>query len=190
VENGGTLLVSYFSGIVDGTDTVYPGGYPGALRELLGLTVEEFLPLRAGERVQLSDGGQGDVWAEDLRPRGAEVVTSYLDGPAAGGPAVTRHPVGGGHAWYVSTRLSGPSLDPVLSLAYADAGLSGQHSRPEGVELVRRVRDDETYLVVINHRAEDVELAVDGVELITGMTCAGTLLVPGGEVRAVRTRER
>ncbi len=48
VDDGGTLLVSYFSGIVDANDTVPPGAYPGGLRDLLGVEVEEFLPLRAG----------------------------------------------------------------------------------------------------------------------------------------------
>ena len=44
-ENGGTLVVSYFSGIVDEHDAVHEGAYPGALRDVLGLTVEEFPPL-------------------------------------------------------------------------------------------------------------------------------------------------
>ena len=54
VEGGGTLVVSCFSGIVDDRDRVYPGPYPGALRDVLGLTVEEWLPLRTGERVTLT----------------------------------------------------------------------------------------------------------------------------------------
>ena len=54
VEGGGTLVVSCFSGIVDDRDRVYPGPYPGALRDVLGLTVEEWLPLRAGEQVALT----------------------------------------------------------------------------------------------------------------------------------------
>ena len=48
VEDGGTLVVCGFSGIVDANDRVYPGAYPGALRDVLGLTVEEWLPLAGG----------------------------------------------------------------------------------------------------------------------------------------------
>jgi beta-galactosidase len=66
--------VSYFSGIVDANDTVHPGPCPGALRDLLGLTVEEFRPLRAGESVTLDGGGRADLWTELLRPHGAETV--------------------------------------------------------------------------------------------------------------------
>ena len=60
VEAGGTLVVGCFSGIVDERDRVHPGPYPGALRDVLGLTVEEWLPLRAGERVTLT-WGAGDA---------------------------------------------------------------------------------------------------------------------------------
>ena len=50
VEGGGHLVTTFFSGIVDQDDHVYLGGYPGALRELLGVRVEEFGPLLPGGR--------------------------------------------------------------------------------------------------------------------------------------------
>ncbi|MCW6003639.1 beta-galactosidase [Micromonospora sp. CPCC 205371] len=183
VRDGGTLIVSYFSGIVDETDAVHPGGYPGALRDLLGLSVEEFLPLRAGSAVRLDGDLTADVWTERLVLAGAEPVRRYLDGPAAGEPAVTRHRFGTGSAWYVSTRLNGRDLDAVL----AEAGLVPRAGLPDGVELVRRVGDSASYLIAINHTGRDVELAASGKELITGAPCHGTLPVPAGDVRVLRT---
>ncbi len=101
VERGGTLVVSYFSGIVDQHDAVHEGAYPGVLRDVLGLTVEEFSPLLEDERVRLTgpDGSEltGDVWTEFVVPRGAETVWTYADGLSAGRPAVTRHRHGRGH---------------------------------------------------------------------------------------------
>ena len=47
-HRGATVLISYFSGIVDENDAVRLGGYPGAFRELLGISVEEFHPLPEG----------------------------------------------------------------------------------------------------------------------------------------------
>ena len=189
VRGGGTLVVSYFSGIVDADDAVHEGGHPGALRELLGLTVDEFLPLRAGERVTLSDSSTGRVWAEAIIADGAEPVLTYVDGPAAGGPAVTRHRLGRGTAWYVSTDPS--DLDAVLRRAYADAGVVPADGLPDGVELVRRsgVGDGESYVVVINHTGSDAEVAVAGRELLTDAPCGPSLLVPAGEVRVVHCRE-
>jgi beta-galactosidase len=186
VEDGGTVLVSYFSGIVDGDDAIHPGGHPGALRDLLGLRVEEWLPLRSGQSTRLSDGGTGDVWAEEVSLHGAESLVDYVDGPAAGGPAVTRHEVGAGRAWYVSTRLAGADLAALLRRVYADAGVAVP-ALPDDVELVRRVGDDASYLVVVNHRDEPVTVPATGAELLTGADCAGVLYVPAGEVRVVRT---
>ena len=86
VEGGATALVTYFSGIVDEHDHIRLGGYPGAFRDLLGIRVEEFLPLRSDERVRLDNGWSADVWTEDLHLRGRRAVATYVDGPAAGQP--------------------------------------------------------------------------------------------------------
>ncbi|NKF31552.1 beta-galactosidase, partial [Pseudomonas sp. BGM005] len=59
VENGATALITFFSGIVDEQDRVRTGGYPGAVRDLLGIRSEEFAPLRPGETVFLTDGTSG-----------------------------------------------------------------------------------------------------------------------------------
>lgn len=186
VEGGGILVVSCFSGIVDERDIVHPGPNPGALREVLGLTVEEFTPLRAGEQVHLDNGVVGNVWSEVVIPRGAETVWSYVDGPAAGQPAVTRHAVGRGTAWYVSTCLAEDGLDAVLHLADTAGARRGV---PRDVELVERVGAEGRYLFAINHTGSDVavSLAEPGTELLTGERAAHRVHVPAGEVRVVHT---
>lgn len=192
VEGGGTLLVSYFSGVVDEHDTVHPGPVPGALRDVLGLTVEEFAPLLDGERVRL-DGPEapaltGDLWTEVVVPRGAEPVWTYADGPAAGRPAVTRHALGAGTAWYVSTRLGPAELGAVLAAAAEDAGLPDRAELPHDVEVVRRAGEQGTYLFVINHSGAEVKVPLDvpGTELLTGERAIGRLSVPPGAVRVLR----
>ncbi len=138
-------MVSYFSGIVDEHDAVHEGPYPGALRDVLGLTVEEFSPLLEGERVRLTGPGgaelQADVWTEFVVPRGAETVWTYADGPAMPPPAVTRHRLGEGTVWYVSTRLGTDGLATVLARAAEDAGISPRDDLPHDVEVVRRSGD-------------------------------------------------
>ncbi|WTC20283.1 beta-galactosidase [Streptomyces cellulosae] len=191
-EGGGTLVVSYFSGIVDEHDAVHEGPYPGALRDVLGLTVEEFSPLLEGERVRLTGPGgaelQADVWTEFVVPRGAETVWTYADGPAAGRPAVTRHRLGEGTAWYVSTRLGTDGLATVLARAAEDAGISPRDDLPHDVEVVRRSGDSGRFLFAINHSGADakVPLETPGTELLTGERAAGRLAVPAGAVRVVR----
>ncbi|MFJ5228138.1 beta-galactosidase [Streptomyces sp. NPDC088400] len=192
VENGGTLVVSYFSGIVDEHDAVHPGAYPGVLRDVLGLTVEEFSPLGEGERVRITaaDGSEltGDVWSEFVVPRGAETVWTYADGLAAGQPAITRHRLGRGTAWYISTRLTPAALDTVLGAATEDAGLTPRTDLPRDVEVVRRSGESGEYVFVVNHTGTDtkVPLPGHGTELLTGERAAGRLALPGGAVRVVR----
>ncbi|MEU1575455.1 beta-galactosidase [Streptomyces collinus] len=192
VEQGGTLVVSYFSGIVDQHDAVHEGAYPGPLRDVLGLTVEEFSPLLPGERVRVTgpDGTElsADVWTEFVVPRGAETVSAYADGPAAGLPAVTRHRLGEGTAWYVSTRLGADGLDALLGRAGEDAGLAPRADLPRDVEVVRRTGASGTYLFAVNHTGSDAKVALEavGTELLTGDRAAGRLAVPAGAVRVVR----
>jgi len=160
--------------------------------------VEEFLPLRSGEAVRIGPTDRpdddpagaptGTVWAEAVLPDGAEPVLRYLDGPAAGGPAVTRHPFGAGHAWYVSTGLSAAGLAPVLRAAYRDAGLVPPDGVPDGVELIRRASTDGSrFLIAINHADQDAELPATGTDLVDGTFHDGLLRVPAGGVRALRT---
>ncbi|MFD5030334.1 beta-galactosidase [Streptomyces sp. NPDC058405] len=192
VENGGTLVVSYFSGIVDEHDAVHPGAHPGVLREVLGLTVEEFSPLGAGERVRLTaaDGAEltGDVWSEFVVPRGAETIWTYADGLVAGQPAITRHRLGRGTAWYLSTRLGPDALDTVLGAAAEDARLAPRTDLPRDVEVVRRTGESGTYLFALNHTGADtkVPLSAHGTELLTGDRAAGRLALPAGAVRVVK----
>lgn len=196
VENGGTLVVSYFSGIVDTHDAVHPGPYPGALRDVLGLTIEEFSPLGEGGTVRLitpegaAEGPEltGDLWSDVVIPRGAETVWSYADGIPAGRPAVTRHRLGKGTAWYVSTRLSGPHLDAVLDRACGDARIAPRTGLPRDVEVVTRAGDSGTYVFAINHTGDDTKVPLEaaGTELLTGEHTAGHLAVPAGAVRVVR----
>ncbi|GAA2251182.1 beta-galactosidase [Streptomyces ruber] len=192
VERGGTLVVSYFSGIVDEHDAVHDGPYPGALRDVLGLTVEEFSPLLAGEGVRLTGPDEaeltGDVWTEFVVPRGAETVWTYADGLTAGRPAVTRYRLGEGTAWYVSTRLDARGLGVLLGRAADDAGVALRTELPRDVEVVRREGESGTYVFVINHSSSDAKVPLDGngAEVLTGDRAAGGLVVPAGAVRAVR----
>ncbi|WP_416962520.1 beta-galactosidase [Streptomyces sp. Agncl-13] len=164
VSRGGTLLVSFFSGIVDENDTLHPGAYPGALRDVLGLTVEEFDPLLPGETVSVrgADGAvyEADLWSEVVVPgAGCETVAVFADGRTAGGAALTRHAVGSGAAWYLATRLTGADLAAVVDLALADAGITPV-DLPRDVELVVREGESGTFRFAVNHTGGEVKVVL------------------------------
>lgn len=193
VAGGGTLVVSYFSGIVDEDDAVHLGGYPGVLRDLLGLTVAEFLPLRKEERVTLtgppsaSEQGHGVLWSEEIELHGAEAVYRYGDGPAPGGPAVTRNRLEDGAVWYVSTSPDPATLREILRAAAQDAGVGFDTRTPDTFETVeRRAADGTRFLFLINHGADPAPVPAAGLDLLTGERCGSDATVPGGGVRVLR----
>jgi beta-galactosidase len=187
VRDGGNLLVSYFSGIVDAHDTVPAGASPGALREVLGLEIHEFLPLRENETVTLSSGAAGTVWAEEIHPGTATVVSRYIDGPAASRPATTRNAFGKGTAWYVSTKLDGGDLAAVVLDAVESSGIETAPRPPAGLEVAVRSNATETFTFLINHAETDAEYPAAGRDLLSGETVSGTTVVPAGTVCVIHT---
>jgi beta-galactosidase len=192
VKAGGTLVMSFFSGIVDPDDHVRLGGYPAPFKEMLGLRVEDFSPLAPGRRiaVEFADGsrGSGDLWSELVTPHGAEEIATFAEGPLTARPAVARHQFGAGTAYYLATRLDPASMGRVLSEALARAGVSPTWTGPAGVEAVRRNSPRGRFLFLLNHREEEVEAPVPagGLELLTGDRLdSSSLLLPARGVAII-----
>ncbi|NJQ02792.1 beta-galactosidase [Streptomyces zingiberis] len=184
-EAGGTVVVGFLSGIVDENDQVRLGGYPGAFRDLLGVWCEEFRPLQEGERFTLDNGWSGTDWTELLRVRDAEVIARYAGGPLGGHPAITSRSLeSGGRAVYVSAGLD---RDALLALARSLTPPAAAASLPDGVEVLVRRNDEETFTFYINHTGEDVAVAARGREMLRDEPVGGTLHLPAGEVRVVRS---
>lgn len=185
VERGATLLVTYASGIVDETARVRTGGYPGAFRDVLGAWAEEFTPLQRDEQVHLDDGTVVTDWAEDLVVEDAEVVLRHVDGPLAGGAAVTRRAVGGG-AWYVSAMLDAEGVERIVDRVVEERAIPRTVTAPPGLEAVRRVRQDGTgILFLLNHRTDDVTVVAHGTDLLDGSAQGPETVVPAGGVRVL-----
>lgn len=187
VAGGGHTVVTFFSGIVDEDDRVRLGGYPGAFREALGITVEEFSPLAPGDTVTLDSGATATLWTERLRSTGAEVIASYIDGPLPGTPAITRNNFGRGTAWYVATALDAAARRDLMSAVVQAANVTALGPESDGtIEVVRRSSAAQSYVFVINHGTTDISYPISGVELVTGDAVTGIVDVPAGAVRVIR----
>ncbi|MEJ8661895.1 beta-galactosidase [Streptomyces sp. MS1.AVA.4] len=164
VENGGTLVAGFQTGIADEDDRVRPGGMDARLRELFGIRVlHEWWPLDAGETVDI-EGFHGTLWSEEIEAAdGITETTPYKGGELDGLPAVLRN----GRAWYVSTLPEPHALRTLLAGIAADAGagptLTGLPAR---VEAVRRGG----LLFLLNHGRDAVTVPVPGRhrDLLTG----------------------
>ena len=166
VATGRELIVTYFSGTVDEHDRVWLGGYPGALRDLLGILVEEFVPLLPDERTALSNGATAAKWTERVRVAddAVAVLASYEDGDLAGAPAITRRPVNGGGATYVASDLGADGLRMLLRDLSADIpALQGDVRAADGaLELVVRADDSAEYTFLINRTDAEVTSSAAG----------------------------
>ncbi|MBG0562696.1 beta-galactosidase [Actinoplanes aureus] len=157
VAGGGHLVTTYFSGIVDENDHVWLGGYPGALRDLLGIRIEEFAPLLDSESVELDNGTTGTVWTDRVDVAGdTEIIARYKTGEQAERAAVTRRVVGEGSAAYVSTRLGADGLTTLLPALLEPAAVGSE--LPPGlrgpVELA--IRGDHWFLINRTDRPVDL----------------------------------
>ena len=168
VEHGGTLLTTFFSGIVDQHNHVMLGGYPAELRKLLGIHVEEFDPWmeEMSNQVIIEDGPlQGvypcTMWGELIRLEGAHALGVFARDYYANGPALTLHQYGQGHVYYLATQSSDELVAGLMRQLYQEAVVSPVLEAPVGVEVTRRVRADGSmvyFLLNHNERPERVDL--------------------------------
>lgn len=183
VEAGGELVVTYLSGISDPSLRIAPGGYPGRLRELLGVRVQELLPLENGAQVALDDGGIVEEWTELLEATDAEPTARYADGDLRGLPAITRVRRGEGHAVYLSARLRQDSRDVFFAAVAERLGVRPtlEGAAQAGLEVVRRRGDGADHVFLLHHGSEPVTVRGEGRELISGQDgSAGVRIEPGG----------
>ena len=174
VEGGGTLVMTFFSGIVDEFEHIHLGGYPKPFRRLLGLNVNDFLPLPAGGEIALrfADGtaGQGSLWSEEIELTGAEAIATFEEGEVRGRPAIATHRFGAGTAIYIGTRPDHVALSRLLKSVCDTAGVGSGTTVPGGVEVVRRAGKGRSIVFMLNHRdvAVDVPIQEPGRNLVDG----------------------
>nr|WP_312878348.1 beta-galactosidase trimerization domain-containing protein [Lentzea indica] len=185
VDEGGTFLMGFFSGVVDEHDHVRVGGYPALLTDLMGLRIDEFLPQRDPLicTSELLGDFTADFWADELRATTAEAVATVSEGELAGTPVMLRNRFGEGTAWYVATKPEPAAMRALLAHVAVQAGVTAS-PQPEGVEVVRRG----DLLFMINHRPEPTEVVVDGMhtDLLSGEKVSGVTDLPRYGVRVLR----
>lgn len=196
VAGGGTLLTTFFSGIVDPSDRVRPGPYPGAFRDLLGLTIEEFVPHVEGQTntVETGDGRRFEttLWSDVIEVGEAEVLARFSEDFFAESPAVTVHRVDKGAAYYVGTNLDPSGLAWLLDLTCRAAGVTsagGTTQEGGALELVERWDGRDRWLFALNHGASPVQLSVDqpAVDAISGTRFEGSVRVEAMDLVILRS---
>ena len=162
VAQGGILLTTFMSGIVGQSDNVHLGGYPGPLRKMAGVWVEEIDALAPEQTnsIRFSDGTVGTcrLLCELMHLEGAEALAEYTSNYYAGMPAVTRNAFGKGAVYYVGANLDQASLDKVMSALLAESGTAPTVKEPTDLEVTVRETETEKITFLINFQPDTLPL--------------------------------
>ena len=161
VAAGGYFLTNFFSGYVNEHDQIYLGGYPGALKQVLGLVVEEFDAMIPEWTKHFSYEGElypCKVWADSISLKGAQALGYFTEDYYAGLPAITKHQFGKGYSYYVGTQPNQSFLNRFLATILAELNITAFLKVPEGVEVTVRENDQHQYMFLLNYNQEAVTI--------------------------------
>lgn len=177
VRNGGVLVTTYMSGIVDQSDNVHLGGYPGPLRNLAGVWVEEIDALAPGQKNEVAfTGGPSSACSlvcDLMHLETAEEIAVYTKDFYAGTPAVTRNTFGSGSTFYVGSWLEDDGLAAVLDMVAEEAKITPVIEEATGLEVVCREDTNFKYYFVINLKEAAFPVPtcfIGEMDLLTGTT--------------------
>ena len=154
VEAGGTLITGFMSGIVDQSDNVHLGGYPGPLRKLCGVWAEEIdaLAPEQSNTLKFMDGSQSKcgLLCDILHLEGAQALAVYGEDFYAGAPAVTKNAYGKGTVYYVGTQPEAQGLDKILDSLTGQGEIHPLIPDRTQREVTRRVKDGTEFWFILN----------------------------------------
>lgn len=197
VANGGTLVMTYISGLVNEHDLTYLGGWHKELQEIFGMKPIETDTLYPKDKNYVNYRNQSYAlkdYATVLELNTAKAEGHYKDDFYANTPAVTSHKFENGQTYYIGARLEDQfhrdfyqelihqlSLKPVASV---------KHGR--GVSVQVRQAPDKDFIFVMNFTEERQPVAFESLvtDLISGEEMTGELTLEKYEVRIVAKKVR
>ncbi len=199
VKKGGTLVTTVMSGLTDENDRCIFGAYPGPLKEMLGIWVEETDALRPWEKNTMKIVREGEFEKEEyacgflcdlIHPEGgARVIASYGEDFYKGMACVTENDYGEGKAYYIGTQPEQDFLEELLGKICAEKNLSGLYSAETGVEITLRVTDQASVVFAINHNRESAVIDFGReklADLLNDRTLTGIVTMEAGDVIVAR----
>ncbi len=194
VEAGGVLVIGARSGSKDMNNNVVATTLPGALRPLVGASVEEYGHQNRPELRPLALRFTGaavttETWYEQLLPdTDTETVARWESRHLAGSAAITRRRHGKGWVYYVGTYFSPLIIERLAAHLASENLLPAPLCTVPRVEVSERRGSEHTLRFYINHgeQAVGVPLAHSGQDLITEQPVSGSLTLEPNGVAVIR----
>ncbi len=187
VREGGLLVGTFFSGLVDQNDLVTLGGYPGELRRLFGIWVEEIDSIPPGRKssMEMCDDGstyQCGMLCDILHPEGARELARYGKDFYAGKPVLTVNEFGCGRAYYIASDPEEKFVEKFIVDLCREAGMAPLAAASEGVEITQRYKEGFEYTFLLNHNEHAVEVKMpegEYLELLKNEKSNGSIELEG-----------
>jgi beta-galactosidase len=188
VQNGGTLIATCNSGLVDEHHIAPDSGIPNQLTDLFGMEVLEFDPLPEGEENHLSFKGQfptthlhpARIWCDVIDVKDAAVLATFTKDFYAGRPAMTMNSFGNGKAIYVGFISNQAFYYDFVTWLRQTFNLFPLIKVPDTVEVSMRQKDDTKIFFLLNHQNSPVRLNFFKPmhDFLTGQTFTGNYDIP------------
>jgi beta-galactosidase len=188
VQNGGTLVCTCNTGLVDEHHIAPDTGFPHDMTDLFGLEVLEFDPLPPGEENHLMIKGQftttalhpARLWCDIIEAKGCQVLGTYSKDFYAGRPAITMNNYGDGKAIYIGTVSHQPFYHDFVAWLRQLVGLFPLLKVPDTVEVSMRQKDHRKIYFLLNHQHTPVRISFFKPmhDFLTGDTVSGNLDLP------------
>lgn len=179
VKSGGSFVATTMSGLVDENDRCIFGEYPGPLKEVLGIWVEETDALRPEEQNHMllnahmplgSDRYGCGFLCDVIHPRGAEALAVYESDFYAQTPCLTKNAYGEGTAYYIGTEPDDDFLKDFAAALCKEKGICSLYPAADGVEITNRISDKASVVFVINHNEEEAWVDFGEERLVSYLT--------------------
>ena len=166
VQNGGTLVGTFNTGLVDEHNIAPDTGFPHDLTDLFGLEVQEFDMLPANEENHLTFRGAfptshlhpARFWCDLIEPKGCQVLANYSKDFYAGKPAMTINSFGLGKAIYLGTQSHQHFYHDLVAWLRQTTGLHPLLKVPENIEVSMREKDGARVYFLLNHQNSQVRV--------------------------------
>ena len=195
-QGGGKFLTTFFSGYTDEHDLVTTGGYPGKLRDILGIWVEEenALPEEACNRFSYKNiTYPATLICDLLYTEAAQSLSEYEQDFYAGMPALTCNHFDEGTAYYVATRSNADFYRMLAGEIFKEAGIKPIIDTLDCIKVTKRSNANGTFLFFLNHDAKchDIKLNCGGRNIINDVAYhdGDTLTLPAKDVAIILTEE-
>lgn len=188
VQNGGTLVGTFNTGLVDGHNVAPATGYPNDLIDLFGLEVVEFDPLPAGDENHLTFKGAfptshlhpARLWCDIIEPKECQVLATYAKDFYAGKPAMTMNTFGLGKAVYIGTQSHQHFYYDLVSWLRQMCNVHPLLKVPDTVQVSMREKEGTKIYFLLNHQNSPVRVQFYKPmhDFLTGNTFSGNYDLP------------